>query len=169
MTQTQNYTTNFITERSSQEAFEAICDVRDWWSQEVKGVTDQVGAEFDYHYQDVHSCKVRVTGLVPGKKVAWLVVDNHFNFIEDQNEWKGTEVVFTISDKDIGTEVQFIHVGLIPQYDCYDVCANAWSGYINGSLRDLINTGTGQPNPKEDGDLPDHQGTANIHRAKASS
>lgn len=163
----QNFTATFLVERTPQEAFEAITDVRGWWSEEVEGVTDQVGGEFDYRYQDVHRCTVRVTDLVPGRKVAWHVVDNQFNFIEDQAEWKDTQVVFEISETDGGAEVRFTHVGLVPRYECYDVCSNAWGGYIGGSLRNLINTGKGQPNPKEDGDAPDHQHAATVARAKA--
>ncbi|MEU4547895.1 SRPBCC family protein [Nonomuraea dietziae] len=165
----RNFTTTFSVDRTPQEAFEAVTDVRGWWSQEIEGVTDQVGGEFDYHYKDVHRCKIRVTELVPGRKVAWLVLDNYFNFIDDQDEWKDTEVVFEISEKDGGAEIHFTHVGLVPQYECYDVCSNAWGGYISGSLRNLINTGTGQPNPKENGDAPEHQHAATVQRAKRSS
>jgi hypothetical protein len=165
----QNFTSVFSVERTPQEAFEAIVDVRGWWSQAVEGVTDQVGGEFDYHFKDVHRCRVRITELVPGRKVAWHILENQFNFIEDQTEWEDTEVIFEISEKDGGAEVRFTHVGLVPQYECYDVCSNAWGGYIGGSLRNLINTGTGQPNPKEDGDAPEHQQAATLARATAVS
>lgn len=164
----QNFTTTFSVDRTPQEAFEAITNVRGWWSQEVEGVTDQVGGEFDYHFKDVHRCTVRITELVPGRKVAWLVLDNYFNFIEDQAEWKDTEVLFEISEKDGGAEVRFTHVGLVPQYECYDVCSNAWGGYLGGSLRNLINTGQGQPNPKEAGNAPAHQQAATVLRARRS-
>ncbi|WP_433257794.1 SRPBCC family protein [Streptosporangium sp. CA-135522] len=164
----QSFTTTFSVDRSPQEAFEAITDVRGWWSQEVEGVTDRVGGEFDYHYKDVHRCTIRVTELVPGRKVAWLVLDNYFDFIEDQAEWKDTEVVFEISERDGGAEVHFTHVGLVPQYECYDVCSNAWGGYIGGSLRNLINTGEGQPNPKQDGNAPAHQHAAAVLRTRRS-
>ncbi|MBB3733633.1 SRPBCC family protein [Nonomuraea dietziae] len=164
----QNFTTTFSVDRTPQEAFQAITDVRGWWSQEVEGVTDQVGGEFDYHYKDVHRCRVRVTELVPGRKVAWRVLENYFDFIDDQAEWKDTEVVFEISEKEGGAEIHFTHVGLVPQYECYDVCTNAWGGYIGGSLRNLINTGTGQPNPKENGNAPEHQHAATVQRAKRS-
>jgi hypothetical protein len=167
-TQEQNYTTTFSVDRTPQEAFDAITDVRGWWSEEVEGVTDQVGGEFDYHYKDVHRCRVRVTELEPGRKVAWRILDNYFNFIDDQSEWKDTEVVFEISEAGDGAEVRFTHVGLVPQYDCYDVCSNAWAGYLSGSLPSLINTGTGQPNPREDGNAPAHQAAATGARAKRS-
>lgn len=165
----RNYTSTFTVDRTPQEAFAAITDVRGWWSEEVEGVTDQVGGEFDHHFKDVHRCRIRVTELVPGRKVAWRVLDNYFNFISDQAEWKDTEVVFEISETDGGAEVRFTHIGLVPQYECYDVCSNAWSGYLDGSLRNLINTGKGQPNPRENGDAPAHQDAASVVRAARAS
>ena len=160
-----DFSTTFAVERTPQQAFEAITDVRGWWSRDVEGVTDRVGGEFEYHYRDVHRCTIRVTELVPARKVAWLVLDNYFDFVDDQAEWKGTEVVFDISETESGAQVRFTHVGLVPQYECYDVCSNAWAGYLGGSLRKLINTGQGQPNPKEDGEAPAHQEAASALRA----
>lgn len=165
----QDFTTTFAVDRTPQEAFEAITNVRGWWSEEIEGVTDRVGGEFTYRYKDVHRCTIRVTELVPGRKVTWRVLDNYFNFVENQAEWKGTEVVFEISGNSGGAEVHVTHLGLVPQYDCYDVCSNAWSGYLGGSLRNLINTGKGQPNPKEDGDAPAHQHAATVLRARSST
>lgn len=146
----QNYTTTFTVNQTPEEVFDAINNVRGWWSQAIEGRTDQLGAEFKYHYQDVHRCTLNITEFVPGKKVVWHVVDNYFNFTKDKNEWTGTDVVFDIARKGDKTEVQFTHVGLVPAYECYDVCSNAWGTYITGSLRNLITTGQGQPNPIEE-------------------
>lgn len=44
----------------------------------------------------------------------------------------------------------FTHEGLVPDYECYGMCSNAWGTYINGSLRRLITTGKGSPNSKEE-------------------
>jgi hypothetical protein len=161
---TTSYTTTITVDRAPADAYAAITDVRGWWSRDIDGPTDTVGGEFDYHYQDAHRCRIRVTELVPGRRVAWHIVDNQFNFVQDQDEWKGTDVVFDITETDSGSEVRFTHVGLLPEHECFDVCSNAWSGYLAGSLRNLINTGAGQPNPKEDGALPAHQEAANAHR-----
>jgi hypothetical protein len=87
---------------------------------------------------------------VPGKKVVWHVLDNDFNFIDDKTEWKGTDIVFDITRKDGKTELRFTHAGLVPTYECYTVCSDAWGSYIRRSLRDLITTGEGQPNPIEE-------------------
>jgi hypothetical protein len=146
----QNYTTSFTVDQSPQEAFDAINNVRGWWSEQVEGITDKSGEEWMYHYKDVHNCRIKVAGLIPGKKVEWLVVDNHFNFTRDKTEWKGTKIIFEISKKGDQTEVRFTHLGLVPQYECFDVCSDAWGSYINGSLRNLIATGKGHPNKREE-------------------
>jgi hypothetical protein len=142
-----NYTTTFTVDQTQQEVFAAINNVRGWWSQAVEGETDRPGAVFYYHYQDVHRCTFKITELVPGAKVVWHVLDNYFNFMQDKSEWTGTDVMFEIAGKGDQTEVRFTHVGLVPAYECYEVCANAWGSYISSSLRSLITTGEGQPNP----------------------
>jgi hypothetical protein len=53
--------------------------------------------------------------------------------------------VFEIARIGDRTEVHFTHLGLVPDYECYNVCKDGWDTYIN-SLRDLITTGKGQPN-----------------------
>jgi hypothetical protein len=146
----QHYTTTFTVDQTPDEAFNAINNIRGWWSQEIDGDTDQPGAVFNYHYQDIHRATLKITEFVPGKKVVWHVVDNYFNFIKDKNEWIDTDIVFEVAPKGDKTEVHFTHVGLVPDYECYDICTNAWGTYVTRSLRDLITTGKGQPNPIEE-------------------
>jgi hypothetical protein len=146
---TQDFTTTFSVDQTPQEAFAAICNVRGWWSEEIEGDTGRLGAEFTYHYQDLHRTTMKITEFVPDQKVVWLVLDNYFKFTQDKTEWKGTRVTFEVSRKGGKTEVHFTHLGLVPEYECFDVCSNAWGSYINGSLRSLITTGKGHPNPKE--------------------
>ena len=149
MTQNEDYRATLVVDNTPEEVFAAIANVRGWWSETIEGKTDQLG-EFRHIYKDMHRCTIRITELVPGRKVAWNVVDNYFSFVEDKTEWTGTDIVFDIARKGDKTELRFTHVGLVPAYECYDVCSNAWGTYINGSLRDLITRGKGQPNQKED-------------------
>ena len=85
----------------------------------------------------------------PDERIVWLVTENHFSFIENKTEWIGTRVVFDIVSKNGKTEVRFTHEGLVPRYECYDICSDAWGSYIRGSLKSLIETGKGSPNPRE--------------------
>lgn len=146
----QSFTTSFVVEQTPKEVFDAISNVRGWWSEQIDGRTDMPGAEFRYWYQDVHRCTLKVVEMVQDRKIVWHVLDNYFNFTKDKSEWKGTDMVFEISKKGKKTEVRFTHVGLVPAYECHDICSEAWSNYINSSLRDLIATGKGQPNPIEE-------------------
>jgi len=145
----QDYTTSFLVDQTPEEAFDAINNVRGWWSEEVEGDTAKLNDEFTYHYKDVHSCRMRLIEVIPCKKVVWLVLDNYFDFTKDKSEWKNTKVIFQIDEKDGKTEIRFTHEGLVPAYECFDICSNAWGGYISGSLRNLITIGKGQPNEKE--------------------
>jgi hypothetical protein len=145
----QDFTTTFSVEQSPEKVFNAITNVRGWWSEEIEGATDKLGAEFIYRYEDVHRCKMKITEFVPGERIVWLVLDNYFNFTEDKTEWKGTQVIFEVLRKGDQSEIRFTHSGLVPEYECFQVCSNAWSSYINGSLRSLITTDKGKPNRKE--------------------
>ncbi len=142
----QSFATTFEVDQSPEEAFAAITNVRGWWSGQIEGPTDRLDAEFTYRYQDIHYSRQLITEFVPDKKVVWRIVDANLNFTEDPDEWTGTEVTFEVIPGDNQTEVRFTHLGLVPEFECYDRCSSAWSFYINNSLRRLITTGQGEPN-----------------------
>ncbi len=141
----QGYTTTFTVDQSPKEVFDAINDVRSWWSGDpgAQGDTDKLGAEFTYAHKEFHYTKQRITEFVPGKKIVWLIIESSINFVKDKNEWKGTEVIFDIEEKDGKTNVRFTHKGLVPAFECYDNCSSAWSSAV-ASLREFITTGKPQ-------------------------
>jgi hypothetical protein len=145
----QDYTTTFAVEQTPKQVFDAINNVRGWWSGEIEGHTDRLGDEFTYRYKDIHYSKQKLIEAVSGQKVVWLVLDAYLKFAQDKTEWNGTRIIFEISRKDNGTEMRFTHQGLIPQIECFENCSSAWSYYINSSLRSLIATGKGQANEEE--------------------
>lgn len=145
----EDFTTSFEVDQTPEEVFDAINNVRAWWSGEIDGSTDKLGEVFTYRYKDLHRTTQKITELVPGKRVVWHVTEAQLNFVEDKNEWNGTDVVFDIIPKGDKTEVRFTHVGLVPAFECYGGCSGAWGYYINDSLRNLITSGKGQPNEKE--------------------
>ena len=145
----EDFTTTILVDATASDVFSAINNVRGWWSENIDGDTDKLNSEFLYHYQDVHRAKMRITELVPNKKVAWHVLDNYFKFTKDESEWKDTNVVFEISEKDGKTQLKFTHQGLVPDYECFNVCHDAWTHYIQDSLKNLILTGKGDATPKD--------------------
>jgi hypothetical protein len=145
----QNYTITFTVDQSPEEVFAAVNNVRGWWSEDIEGYMDKLGAEFKFHAQDLHDSTQKITEFVPNKKVVWHVTDSQINFVNDKTEWKDTDIVFEITTKGDKTELHFTHIGLVPAIECYGQCSNAWGYYVNGSLRKLITTGKGQPAHKE--------------------
>lgn len=146
---TKEFTVGIQADQDPEQAFEAILNLRGWWSQEIDGPTDQINQACLYHYRDIHSCKLKLVEAIPGKKIEWEVLQNHFNFIKDQREWVGSRLSFSLEEKEGKTKVQFTHIGLSPELECHDLCADAWTTYITKSLLAYINTGKGNPNPKE--------------------
>jgi hypothetical protein len=146
---TQDYTTSFAVDQPPDQVFAAVNNVRRWWSGDIEGRTDKLGAEFTYRYGDIHCSTQKITEWVPGKKVVWRVLDARISFVKDKAEWNGTDIVFEIARKGQKTELRFTHVGLLPAIECYGKCSGAWGFYINESLRSLITTGKGDPNDKE--------------------
>jgi hypothetical protein len=142
---TDDLTYTFTVDQSPAEAFAAICDVRAWWSGDIEGPTDVLGAEWSYRVPDIHFSAFRITELVPDRSAAWLVTDSWLSFIEDKEEWTGTTVRFDLTPTDSGTEVRFTHEGLVPQVECFGVCRVAWGEYVMGSLKELIESGAGRP------------------------
>jgi Activator of Hsp90 ATPase homolog 1-like protein len=147
---TADFNTTILVDQTPREAFNAINNVRGWWSENIEGGTNKLNDVFTYRWGDDHQCTIKLIEVVPDKKVVWRVLDNYFSFTKDEKEWTGTKIEFEISKKKTKTQVHFTHWGLVPEYECYDACFDAWSSYINKSLRGLIATGKGQPNPKED-------------------
>jgi uncharacterized protein YndB with AHSA1/START domain len=144
-----SFATTLSVEATPDEAYAAINDVRGWWSQDVDGRTDVVGATFAFRGnqdgRNVHRARIEVTELVPAERVVWQVVDNWMGFIDDQSEWKDTRIFFDLAPTQDGTQIRFSHLGLVPAYECYDVCFNAWTFFLQDSLRALITTGLGDP------------------------
>jgi hypothetical protein len=150
MTQ-KDYTASLTVDQTAAQVFKSITNLRGWWSEDIEGKTDKINEVFNYRYKDVHRAKIKLVEAVPGKKVVYLIQENYFQFTKDKSEWTGTKLVFDISREDGKTKVQFTHVGLVPDYECFEICSDAWGNYIKQSLRSLITKGKGQPNPKEGG------------------
>lgn len=148
-----DFTTAFSVDQTPSEVFEAITDVRGWWSGQIDGETGRPGDEFTYRYEELHLCQILVTQADPGRKVTWLVLDGGPAFTQNKQEWRGTTISFEISQAGGQTEVRFTHRGLVPQVECFGACSSAWGSYVNGSLRSLITTGQGYPSPAS-GDSP---------------
>jgi len=144
----QNFIASVQVDQTPEKVFAAINNIRGWWSEDVDGNTDKLDEEF--LYRDKHLwCRMKITELIPGKKIVWHVLESQMDNFEGGTEWNGTSLIFEIARKEGKTEIQFTHFGLVPDFGCYTVCSKAWSFYIQTSLQKLITTGKGDPIKKK--------------------
>lgn len=139
----KDFTFTIVTDRTPQEVFKAIRDVRSWWSglfaEEIIGVSEKLNDEFIFRAgEGAHYSKQKLVEVIPDKRVVWNVEESALTFVEDQSEWTGTNVVFDIAEKDGKTELTFTHHGLTPEVACYDACSSGWSRYLKEKLTPLI-------------------------------
>jgi len=143
----RGYSTSYTVEQTPEEVFAAILDVSAWWTGEIDGRTDELGAESGYRYPPQHYSRQRVVEFSPGRRLVWRVIDSDLSFVSEPAEWTGSEITFDVAPVPDGTEIRFTHVGLMPDVECYGQCSAAWLHLINGSLRSLITTGAALPEP----------------------
>jgi len=140
----QHYNACITVSQSAHEAFKDICKVTQWWSKTIDGNTEKLNDVFTYRPNDTWVA-FKITECVPDKKIVWHVTNCYLHFQNDKTEWKNTDVVFEISENGDSTEINFTHIGLVPEVECYAGCAKGWDQYFKGSLLKLITTGKGQP------------------------
>lgn len=138
-----DFTTTITVPKSAQECYDAINDVASWWQGEIKGESHQVNDEFDYRYKTMHYSRQRVTELIPGKRITWLVTDSHLSFLKHTSEWTNTRLTFELEEKGNETEIRFTHEGLAPGWECWEACSSGWTGLIQQSLKNRIMKGKG--------------------------
>ncbi|MEO8769883.1 MAG: SRPBCC domain-containing protein [Ferruginibacter sp.] len=137
--QNQNFTTTLLVDQTPTEAFEAIKNVRGWWSglhsEAFSGNSDKLNDEFTFRAGDsAHYTKQKLVALIPDKKITWLVTESKLTFVENQTEWTGTKISFDISKENNKTKIVFTHEGLVPELECYNSCTPAWTQYIQERL-----------------------------------
>ncbi|AWA31248.1 ATPase [Flavobacterium magnum] len=140
-----DFTCVLKTKRSPEDVFHAIGNVRAWWSgyynEEITGDTEKLDDEFSFRAGDgAHYSRHRLVEVVPSKRIVWLTTEGALSFVDKQDEWVGTKIIFDISQDGGETTLTFTHEGLTPETPCYDACAPAWSQYLEHKLLPLINS-----------------------------
>lgn len=135
----QDFTTTILVDQTPQQAYKTILDVRAWWSglhnESFEGNSEKAGDEFIFRAGNgAHYTRQKLVELVPDKKVAWLVTEANLSFVDPTDEWEGTQIGFEISPEMGKTKIIFTHKGLVPEFQCYEACAPAWTQYMQERL-----------------------------------
>jgi len=145
---TTDFSTTLLVDQTPKEAFDAINNVRGWWTNVTEGHSQKLNDVFTVRFfDDIHVTTQKLVEVIPDEKVVWLVTYSQLNFVEDKHEWTDTKISFDISRLNKQTQIRFTHFGLVPGVQCYDSCEKGWTYYL-GSLLKLITEGKGTPELK---------------------
>ncbi len=75
----QSFTTTLLIDKSPEDVYKAMVNVRGWWSEEIEGGTTKLNDEFKYHYMDVHTARMKLIEVVPNKRLfgrCWTIISN---------------------------------------------------------------------------------------------
>lgn len=142
---TKDYHVSLVVNAPATEVFRQINHVVAWWTDDLKGHSQKLHDEFTVQFGDVHVSTQKIVEFIPDKTVTWLVTESSLNFIQDKQEWNGTKIRFDLDEVDGKTQVDFTHIGLVPEVECFEACSGGWNYYIKGSLFKLLTTGQGKP------------------------
>lgn len=119
--------------------------LRGWWT-ETCDIATQLGGRSTFRFGRHHKV-MQLERLEPNREVGWHCVEAHIDVarLRRKDEWVGTRPVFHLApDGAGGTVLDFEHIGLTPDIECYSMCHDGWDQYL-GSLQRLVETGQGSP------------------------
>jgi hypothetical protein len=142
--QKKNFHKTITVNTSAREAMKKISEINLWWRKDFSDIAEKLNDKFTVPFGEPSFVDFVISEFVLNKKVVWKVTDCYLPWFQDKKEWNNTEVVFELSEEDGKTKIDFTHIGLVPQIECYDVCEKGWNGHIH-TLEKFINEGKGLP------------------------
>ena len=143
----QDYTTSMNVTASAHKVFKSINSISKWWTENVEGSSQKTDDTFTVHFGQTF-ITLKIVESIPEKRIVWLVTDCNKHWLQNKKEWNDTQIIWKITTNSKTTQIDFTHLGLIPNLECYGACENAWADYLHNSLMHLILTGKGQPELK---------------------
>jgi uncharacterized protein YndB with AHSA1/START domain len=132
---------------SSQEVYKALATregLAGWWTTSTQGDSSLGGLikfRFSADGRELGGCDVKVLDLRPAERVLWQV-------IEGPAEWIGTKVSFELKQEGDYSIVLFKHLGWKEPGEFMHHCSTKWAQFLM-SLKELVETGKGVPNPRD--------------------
>lgn len=132
----KNFEYTFESSKSKAEIFKLLLAVDKWWSglfnETIAGESTGIHDEFTFNAGGgAHYSRQKLVELIPDTRIVWQVTESNLSFLKETSEWTGTKISFDISSEGGGTtKVIFTHAGLVPHFECYTSCSDAWTQYL---------------------------------------
>ncbi|MBS1524881.1 MAG: SRPBCC domain-containing protein [Bacteroidetes bacterium] len=138
--QLADYTVSIEVAKSAEDVFDHIIhDVSKFWPEDFEGENSKLNDEFVFSTGDGHYSKNKVTELVRGKRVVWLVTESIRK--TDNFDWTGSKMIFNLTPKGGHTLIEFTYDGVVRRGE-YDRLAAVCDWVIKDRLYSLL-TGAG--------------------------
>ena len=140
-----NYHSSISTSVSPQVAFDKICRVSEWWATNFEGKSEKLNDVFTVRFKndDMYTCKI--SQIIPDEKIVWDVIDAYQSWHDNHTEWVGTKILWEVYTQENVTHVKMTHLGLVPEFECFEKCNQGWNYLIDQSLQKLLNDNEGMP------------------------
>lgn len=115
-----------------------------WWTTDTQGSSDlgkTLKVRFTHEGRELGFFDLKVVALDPSKHVLWQVTDG-------PPEWIGTKIAFDLKQEDDYAIVLFKHEGWTEPSEFMSHCSSKWASFLM-SLKALVETGQGAPNPHD--------------------
>jgi hypothetical protein len=76
------------------------------------------------------SATIKIIEVVSDKKILWQVMDSNLPIFKNVKDWNYTKMSWEISNENNLKKISFTHKGLIPEHECYSMCAQGWDMFI---------------------------------------
>jgi len=150
----QNYQRTISVDASPEDAYRApTTGCEHWWTVGDNNF-GRVGDRIKFTFPpNVSYWTFEAKKLEPNKTVELECVDAHHKITDrpdaSETEWLGSRALWQIEPQGDKTTIHFVHKGLTPNLDCYDVCEAGWNLFFVDSLKAYLDSGVGKPHRPE--------------------
>jgi uncharacterized protein YndB with AHSA1/START domain len=122
------------------DALTTLDGLAGWWTTGTAG-DSAPGGTIEFRFGEAGGFDMKVLDQRPNAHVKWEVTDG-------PQEWVGTHVSFDLKSEDDYTIVLFKHEGWREPVEFMSHCSTKWATFLM-SLKQLVETGAGDPYPRE--------------------
>ncbi|MBT8298216.1 MAG: hypothetical protein HKP42_07780 [Maribacter sp.] len=141
------YKNQISTSATKKHSFYAIANKIDKWWGKTDNSISKIDDEFSIFFGDTE-WRFKIKEYLPFEKISWVCIKAnhvHGNLANIEKEWLNSELHWNIMNDNGKTEISFIHKGLTPDLNCYEVCEAGWDYFISTSLKNYLDSGEGNP------------------------
>ncbi|WP_420573284.1 SRPBCC family protein [Kordia sp.] len=120
-------------------------EIDKWWTVH-SNVANKLNDRLTVRFGETTVKEMLITELEENQNLTWKVTKAFIDIKElsKKDEWVNTEIKWTIKATDKGSQINFVHIGLTSEFECYNACKGGWNFFLN-SLKQYLETGKGNP------------------------